>query len=67
MGEGNEVNDEYAYLRKQYQEVLKHCEYLLQNTADPATLARANESKQRAQSELARLNRQRLGIPRTNT
>ena len=61
------MKDEYTYLRGQYEEVLRHCEYLLRNSADPIILSRANESKQRAQEELARLNRQVLGIPRTNT
>jgi hypothetical protein len=49
--------DEYAYLRNQYLEIIQHCDYLLRSSADTATLARANESKQHAQKELARLNR----------
>jgi len=49
--------DEYSYLRNQYLEIIQHCDYLLRNSADSATLARANESKQQAQRDLARLNR----------
>jgi hypothetical protein len=49
--------DEYAYLRNQYLEIIEHCNYLLRSSADPATLTRANESKQQAQHDLARLNR----------
>ena len=48
--------DEYFYLRNQYVEIIDHCDYLLRTTADPATLAKANESKQQAQRDLARLN-----------
>ncbi len=53
--------DEYAYLRNQYQEILSHCEYLLKHSGDPKILAHANESKQRATADLARLNRQTSG------
>jgi hypothetical protein len=49
--------DEYAYLRSQYLEIIEHCDYLLRHSADTKTLARANESKQLAQQELARINR----------
>ena len=60
------MKDEYNYLRGQYEEVLRHCEYLLRNSADPVVLARANETKQRTQADLARLNRQIIGVVRTN-
>ena len=49
--------DEYAYLRNQYLEIIEHCNYLLRSSADPTTLSRANDSKQQAQRDLARLNR----------
>ena len=57
-----EMPDEYAFLRGQYEEILRHCEYLLRNSADPKILAMANASKQRAEVELARLNA-RLQMP----
>jgi hypothetical protein len=50
------VKDEYAYLRGQYLEIIEHCEYLLQNSADPVVLSRANETKQCAMDKLARMN-----------
>jgi hypothetical protein len=60
-----QMKDEYEYLRGQYEEILRHCDYLLRNSGDPTILARANESKQKASAELARLNRQLLAIPST--
>lgn len=60
------MRDEYAYLRGQYEEIVRHCDYLLHNSADPKVLAKANESKQKASAELARLNRQMVGIATTN-
>jgi hypothetical protein len=50
------VRDEYSYLRDQYLEIISHCEYLLQNSADPQILAKASETKQNAAEKLARLN-----------
>ena len=53
------MQDEYSYLRGQYQEIVEHCEYLLRNAVDPAILAKARESLRHASAELARLNRRR--------
>jgi len=62
-----QMKDEYQYLRGQYEEIVTHCEYLLRNSADPVVRAKANESKQKASAELARLDRQLLAIPLTTT
>jgi hypothetical protein len=37
--------------------LVAHCEHLLRSSADAATLAKANDSKQLAERELACLNR----------
>lgn len=52
------MRDEYSFLRSQYEEIVEHCEYLLNHSADPNIRARADDSKKRAQAELARLDRQ---------
>lgn len=57
------MQDEYAYLRGQYQEIVQHCEYLLSHSIDPGIRARASESKTRAEAELARLQRQMSCTP----
>lgn len=49
--------DEYAFLRSQYEEIIRHTEYLLRCSADPMILAKARDSKLRAEQELAKLNR----------
>ena len=52
------MQDEYAYLRAQCEEILDHCDYLLRHCVDPKVLAKAEESKQKAAEQLERLNRQ---------
>jgi len=60
------MQDQYAYLRGQYEEIVEHCEYLLRNSIDPGIRAKAQDSMQKAMTQLARLNRQLTGIPETN-
>lgn len=50
--------DEYSFLRSQYEEIVEHCEYLLSHSIDPNIRVKAEDSKLKAQAELARLNRQ---------
>ena len=58
------MQDEYTYLREQYEEILAHCEYLLRNSVDERILALAKDSMKRAAAELARLNRRpELNVP----
>ena len=52
------MRDEYSFLRSQYEEIVEHCEYLLSHSIDPKIRAKADVSKRKAQSELARLDRQ---------
>ena len=51
------MQDEYTYLRGQYEAIMQHCEYLLRASSDPKILALAMESKRQAAAELAKLKR----------
>ena len=52
--------DEYDFLRSQYEAIIEQSKYLLAVSADPDVLAKANESKRRAEYGLTRLNRCRV-------
>jgi hypothetical protein len=51
------MQDEYAYLRGQYEAIVDHCEYLLRISSDPTILRMAEKSRRQAAAELAKLNR----------
>ena len=49
------MHDEYSFLRGQYEEILRHCDYLLRHSTDVRVLSMASESKERAEHGLAEL------------
>ena len=47
------MHDEYSFLRSQYEDIIRQCDFLLCNSTDPKVLSMANESKKRAERGLA--------------
>lgn len=49
--------DEYTFLRNQYLEIIAHTNYLLRFSEDMAVVDKAYVTRERAQHDLARLER----------